>query len=111
MLWPRQHLQIILPLFDIEVKGQGQMNVMMIHDTLSDGHAPEYQISLAYLERQNKLGLNKFRQLYDLWIKGQGQMKVMMVLTHSFRVMHPNTKYHRPILKGKEVMTQTTFTN
>ena len=55
------------------------MNVMMVHKTLYNGHAPKYQILLSYLERQKKYGLSKFFQLFDLGIKGQGQMNVMMV--------------------------------
>jgi hypothetical protein len=31
-------------LFDLEVKGQGLMKVIMVCDTLSYGHAPTYQI-------------------------------------------------------------------
>ena len=32
-------------LFDLGVKGQGQMNGMMVRYTPSNGHAPTYQIS------------------------------------------------------------------
>ena len=42
-------------LFDLEVKGQGPMKVITVRDTPSYGHAPTYQISLTYLERQKKL--------------------------------------------------------
>jgi hypothetical protein len=37
-------------LFDLEVKGQGPMKVIMVRDTLPYGHAPTYQISLTYVE-------------------------------------------------------------
>jgi hypothetical protein len=37
-------------LFDLEVKGQGPMNVITVRDTPPYGHAPTYQISLTYLE-------------------------------------------------------------
>ena len=40
-----------LQLIDLKVKGQGQMNVMMVCDTPCYGHAPTYQISLTYHER------------------------------------------------------------
>jgi hypothetical protein len=40
------------PLFDLEVKGQGPMKVTTVCDTLPYGHAPTYEISLTYLERQ-----------------------------------------------------------
>ena len=55
------------------------MNVMMVHDTPSNGHASTYQISLTYLERQKSYGPDKLRQLFDLGVKGQGQTNVMMV--------------------------------
>ena len=42
-------------LFDIEVKGQGPTKVITVHNTPSYGHAPTYQISLTYLERQKML--------------------------------------------------------
>ena len=42
-------------LFDLEVKGQGPTKVIMVCDTLPYGHAPTYQISLTYLERQKML--------------------------------------------------------
>ena len=61
-------------LFDLEVKGQGPTKVMMVRDTLSYGHAPTYQISLTYLERQKFYGPDKKiifkKQLFDLEVKG-----------------------------------------
>jgi hypothetical protein len=42
-------------LFDLEVKGQGPTKVIMVCNTPSYGHAPTYQISLTYLERQKSL--------------------------------------------------------
>jgi hypothetical protein len=38
--------------FDLEVKGQGPTKVIMVRNTPPYGHAPTYQISLTYLERQ-----------------------------------------------------------
>ena len=55
------------------------MNVMMVHGTSSNGHAPTYQILLTYLEMQKCYGPDKLHPLFDLGIKGQGQMNVMMV--------------------------------
>ena len=46
-------------LFDLEVKGQGPMKVITVHDTPPYGHAPTYQISLTYLERQKSYGSDK----------------------------------------------------
>ena len=55
----------------------------MVDNTPSYGHAPTYQISLTYLERQKCYGLDKKilfkKQLFDLEVKGQGPMKVIMV--------------------------------
>jgi hypothetical protein len=42
-------------LFDLDVKGQRQNVVMLVHDTPSHDYIPTYQISLTYLKRQKKL--------------------------------------------------------
>ena len=47
-------------LFDLGVKGQGPTKVIMVRDTPPYGHAPTYQISLTYLERQKSYGPKKF---------------------------------------------------
>ena len=71
------------PLFDLEVKGQGPTKVITVHDTPPYGHAPTYQISLTYLERQKCYGPDKKilfkKQLFDLEVKGQGPTKVITV--------------------------------
>jgi hypothetical protein len=46
-------------LFDLEVKGQGPTKVITVRDTPPYSHAPIYQISLTYLERQKCYGQNK----------------------------------------------------
>ena len=55
----------------------------MVCDTPLYGHAPTYQISLTYLERQKCYGPNKKilfkKQLFELEVKGQGPAKVIMV--------------------------------
>ena len=74
---------LIIFFFDLEVKGQGPMKVIMVCDTPPYGHAPTYQISLTYLERQNCYDLDKKilfkKQLFDLEVKGQGLTKVITV--------------------------------
>jgi hypothetical protein len=73
----------LFELFDLKVKGQGPTKVIMVHDTPPYGHAPTYQLSLTYLERQNIYGTDKKilfkKQLFDLEVNGQGTMKVIMV--------------------------------
>ena len=73
----------LFELFDLEVKGQGPTKVIMVRDTPLYGHAPTYQISLTYLERQKCYGPDKKilfkKQLFDLEVKGQGPMKVITV--------------------------------
>ena len=81
------------PLFDLEVKSQGHRKVIMVHDTPPYGHAPTYQISLTYLERNNYLTLRS---------KVKVQTNVIMVRDTPLMVMHPHTKYHWPILKDKK---------
>jgi hypothetical protein len=70
-------------LFELEIKGQGPMKVNTVRDTPPYGHAPKYQLSLTYLERQKCYGPdNKIlfkKQLFDLEVKGQGPMKVITV--------------------------------
>ena len=59
------------------------MKVIMVCDTPPYGHAPTYQISLTYLERQKCYGPDKKilfkKQLFDLEVKGQGPTKVITV--------------------------------
>ena len=61
-------------IFDPEVKGQGPTKVITVRDTSPYGHAPTYQISLTYLERQKCYGPDKKilfkKQLFDLEVKG-----------------------------------------
>ena len=49
-------------LFDLEVKGQGPRKVITVRDTPPYGHAPTYEISMTYLERQKGYGLDKLCQ-------------------------------------------------
>ena len=76
----------LFELYDLEVKGQGPTKVITVHDTPPYGHAPTYQLSLTYLERQKYYALNKKilfkKQLFDLEVKGQGPMKVIMQLMY-----------------------------
>jgi hypothetical protein len=55
---------------DLEVKGQGPTKVIMVRNIPPYGHAPTYQISLTYLERQKCYGPEKKilskKQLFDL---------------------------------------------
>jgi hypothetical protein len=46
-------------LFDLEVKGPTK--VIMVRETLPYGHAPTYEISLTYLERQKSYRPDKLR--------------------------------------------------
>jgi hypothetical protein len=52
---------------------QGPTKVIMVCNTLPYGHAPTYQISLTYLERQKCCGPDKKilfkKQLFDLEVK------------------------------------------
>ena len=55
-------------LFDLDVKGQRQNVVMLVHDTPSHDYTPTYQISLTYLKRQKSYGPtdSKFTNLFRL---------------------------------------------
>ena len=49
---------VLLDLFDL---GQGPTKVITVCDTPPYGHAPTYQLSLTYLERQKSYGPDKLR--------------------------------------------------
>jgi hypothetical protein len=49
----------LFELFDLEVKGQGPIKVITVCDIPPYGHAPTYQLSLTYLERQKCYGPDK----------------------------------------------------
>jgi hypothetical protein len=70
-------------LIDLEVKGQGPTKVITVRDTTPYCHAPKYQMSLTYLERQKCFGSDKNilfkKQFSDLEVKGQGPTKVITV--------------------------------
>ena len=70
-------------LFDLQVKGQGPMKVITVRGTPPYGHAPIYQISLNYLERQKCYGPEKKilfkKQLFDIEVNDQGPTKVITV--------------------------------
>ena len=82
---PDERILFKKPLFDLHVKAQGPRKVIMVHDTPPYGHAPTYQISLTYLERNNYLTLRSNVKV---------QTKVFMVRDTPLMVMHPHTKYH-----------------
>ena len=50
-----------LKTFDLEVKGQGHTKVITVRASPPYGHAPTYQISFTYLERQKSYGPEKLR--------------------------------------------------
>ena len=60
------------------------------------GHAPTYQISLTYLERQKFYGSDKKilfkKQLFDLQVRVP--QRSLWYTTHCLMVMDPHTKYH-----------------
>jgi hypothetical protein len=58
---PNKKILFKKQLFDHEVKGQGPTKVITVCDTPPYGHAPTYQISLTYLERQKSYGPDKLR--------------------------------------------------
>ena len=66
----------------------------MVRDTPHYGHAPTYQLSLTYLERQKCYGPDKKilfkKQLFDLEVKRRS----LQYVTPRLMVMHPHTKYN-----------------
>ena len=83
-------------LFDLEVKGQGPTKVITVRDTLPYGHAPTYQISLTYLERQKCDGPDKKILFKNNYLTLRSKVKVarrsLRYATYHLMVMHPYTK-------------------
>ena len=67
-------------LFDLGVKSQGQMNVMVVMDTQSIGNAPTFQILSTYLERQKSYGRDKRNPLFYLYLTLRSQLKLNLKL-------------------------------
>ena len=66
--------------------------VITLRDRPSYGHAPTYQISLTYLERNNYLTLRS---------KDKVPWRSLRYVRHRLMVIHPHTKYHWPISRQK----------
>ena len=100
-------------LFDLEVTGQGTTKVMTVRDTLPYGHAPTYQISLTYFERQKCYGPDKKilfkKQLFDLEVKGQGPTKVITVRETPPYGRAPTYQISLTYLERQKVMVRTSF--
>ena len=98
MLWPDKKILFKKPLFDLEVKGQGSTKVIMVCDTHPYGHAPTYQISLTYLERQNVMARTRKYYLKNNYLTLRSKVKVprksLLYVTHCLMIMHPHTKYN-----------------
>ena len=60
-------------LFDLQVKGHGTTKVITVHHKPPYGHAPTYQISLTYLERQKSYGPEKLR-----WEEAEAEEKIRL---------------------------------
>ena len=63
-------------LFDLEVKGKGPMKIITVRDTPPYGHAPTYQISLTYLERQKFMARTRKYYLKHNYLTLRSKVKV-----------------------------------
>ena len=86
-------------LFDFQVKGQGLTMVITVRDTPPYGHAPTYQLSLTYLERQkNVMARTRKYYLKKNYLTLRSNVKVprrsLRYATHRLMVIHPHAKYH-----------------
>ena len=81
-------------LFVLEVKGQGPTKVITVRDTPPYGHAPSYQISLTYLERQKSYGPDKLR-----WEEAEAEEKIRLKQYVSLRSKGRHNKRKAEILE------------
>jgi hypothetical protein len=87
-------------LFDLEVKGQGPTKVITVRDTPPYGHAPTYQISLTYHERQKSYGPDKLR-----WEEAEAEEKIWLKQYVSLRLK----ERHKYWIEGKKNKTDSTL--
>jgi len=99
-LWSCTHIPNIIDLswkkqlFDLEVKGQGPTKVITVRDTPPYGHAPTYQISLTYLERQKSYGPDKLR-----WEEEEEEISIKQYVSLRSKGRHNNmTNVHSRVL-------------
>ena len=86
----------LFELFDLEVKGQGPTKVITVRDTPPYGHAPTYQLSLTYLERQKSYGLDKLR-----WEEAKAEEKIRLKQYVSLRSKGRHNKFKNLIRTSK----------
>jgi hypothetical protein len=78
---PNKKILFKKQLFDLQVKGQGPTKVIMVCNTPPYGHAPTYQISLTYLERQKSYGPDKLR--WEAEAEEENQTKTIYISLRS----------------------------
>ena len=90
-------------LFDLEVKGQGLMKVIMVRDTPSYGHAPHTKYHWPISKDKKCYGQDKkilFKNNYLTFMsKVKVQRRSLRYATHRLMDKHPHTKYHWLISK------------
>jgi len=82
---PENKILLKKTVFDLEVEDQGPTKVITVRDTPSYVHAPTYQISLTYLQRNNYLTLRS---------KDKVPRRSLRYVAHRLMVIQPHTKYH-----------------
>ena len=78
---------------DLEVKGQGPTKVIMVRDTPPYGHAPKYQISLTYLERQKSYGPDKL-----CWEEAEEKIRLKQYIS-----LHSKGRHKYKLIKGVHI--------
>jgi hypothetical protein len=108
-LWSCTHIPNKYYLKNNYLTLRSKVKIITVHDTPPYGHAPTYQISLTYLERQKCYDPDKKilfkKQLFDLEVKVP--RRSLRYAPHRLMIMHPHTKYNWPISKDKNVMART----
>jgi hypothetical protein len=79
-------------LFDLEINGQGPTKVITVRDTPPYGHAPTYQISLTYLERQKSYGADKLRWEEAEEAEAEEKIRLKLYVSLHLKGRHNNTK-------------------
>jgi hypothetical protein len=86
-------------LFYLEVKGQGPTKVITVRDTPPYRHAPTYQISLTYLERQKSYGPDKLRWEEAEEVEAEEKIRLKQYVSLRSKGRHNNYWYFYVKLK------------
>ena len=96
--------------FDLDVKGQRRIWIMVLHDTSSYGDSPICQIWYTNMKSNKNYGSNKktCQKPYKFEFEYRSMLyqcciRIINVRSHCLMVIHPCAKYGTPMSKQKKL--------